>query len=77
MVRRIALMSVLSATQAAAAPNPSGYGPAPASELAAGDGYLAVFGIQADPATIAKLRGIKGSRQMAIHRDRAYVTARN
>jgi hypothetical protein len=47
---------------------------------AAGADYFAVFDITADPAKpkrIAELKGIKGSRQMAIYKDKAYITARN
>lgn len=47
---------------------------------AAGADYLAVFDITTDPARprrTAELRGIKGSRQMAICKDKAYITARN
>lgn len=47
---------------------------------AAGADSLAVFDIAADPAKprrIAEMKGIKGSRQMAICKDKAYITARN
>ena len=98
MLKRITLVSTLSVTLAAAAPDPAVYGPALAAELVEGSGgcsaveiagdylyaagadSLAVFDIGADPAKprrIAELKGIKGSRQMAIHGNRAYITARN
>lgn len=47
---------------------------------AAGADSLAVFEIKTDPAKprrVAELKGIKGSRQMAIYKDKAYITARN
>lgn len=47
---------------------------------AAGADSLAVYDIETDPAKpkrVAALRGIRGSRQMAIYGDTAYITARN
>jgi len=47
---------------------------------AAGADSLAVYDIAADPAKprrIAELKGITGSRQLAIYKDKAYITARN
>lgn len=47
---------------------------------AAGADSLVVYDIKTDPAKprlVAEMKGIKGSRQMAIYRDRAYITARN
>lgn len=47
---------------------------------AAGADSLAVYDIHTDPAKprhIAELKGIKGSRQIAICKDKAYITARN
>jgi hypothetical protein len=94
----IALMSVLIATCAAAAPDPAVYGPALAAETvagssgcsavevagdylyAAGADSLAVYDIKTDPAKpvlVGELKEIKGSRQLAIYQDRAYITARN
>lgn len=47
---------------------------------AGGSDYLAVFDIKTDPAKpkqVAILHGIRGCRQMAIYKDKAYITARN
>lgn len=47
---------------------------------AAGADSLAVYDIETDPAKpkrVAALKGIRGSRQMAIYGDTAYITARN
>ena len=47
---------------------------------AAGADSLMVFDISADPAKprfLSELKGIQGSRQMAIYGDTAYITARN
>jgi hypothetical protein len=47
---------------------------------AAGSDHLAVYDIKTDPANprqVALMRGIRGSRQIAIYKDRAYITARS
>lgn len=47
---------------------------------AAGSDYLAVFDIKADPAKpklVATMHGVRGCRQIAIYKDKAYITARN
>ncbi len=47
---------------------------------AAGADSLAVYDIKTDPVKprlIGELPGIRGSRQLAIYKDRAYITARN